>query len=103
MSQEPFGDIPLFREIQRLLASGEGPVNTELARQVATAIATGEGDPPIPPHFATRYPIAVLEAQQLLGGYTRLAAAEPPKVVASIASAAVPRRTGWTVFMAVPP
>lgn len=77
MSQEPFGDIPLFREIQKLLA-GDGPVNTELARQVAMAIATGEGDPSISPRFATRYPVAVLEAQQLLSGYTRLSAEEPP-------------------------
>ena len=37
MTQDPFGDIPLFREIQRLLASGGGPVNLEIARQIALA------------------------------------------------------------------
>ena len=36
-----FGRIPLFREFARLLASGGGPVNWELARQVAVATAAG--------------------------------------------------------------
>ncbi|HEY1332425.1 MAG TPA: zinc-dependent metalloprotease [Actinomycetota bacterium] len=47
----PFGDmfseVPLFREIQRVLMSGSGPVNWELARQVGIATATmGAEDPP---------------------------------------------------------
>jgi putative hydrolase len=36
-----FGRIPLFREFARLLATGSGPVNWELARQVAVATAAG--------------------------------------------------------------
>ena len=36
-----FGRIPLFREFARLLAGGAGPVNWELARQVAVATAAG--------------------------------------------------------------
>ena len=36
-----FGRIPLFREFARLLASESGPVNWELARQVAVATAVG--------------------------------------------------------------
>ncbi len=36
-----FGRIPLFREFARLLAGGTGPVNWELARQVAVATAAG--------------------------------------------------------------
>ncbi|MGH2809144.1 MAG: hypothetical protein ACRDKT_17910, partial [Actinomycetota bacterium] len=42
MSQDPF-DIPLFREIQKILASGEGPLNMEIARQVATAVTQDLG------------------------------------------------------------
>ncbi|HZA20057.1 MAG TPA: hypothetical protein VE889_04305, partial [Actinomycetota bacterium] len=49
MTQEPFGDIPLFREIQRLLqAGGGGPINLEIARQVATAVALGGMTEPAP-------------------------------------------------------
>ncbi len=36
---DPFADVPLFREIQRLLTSSTGPVNWELARQVGVATA----------------------------------------------------------------
>ena len=36
-----FGRIPLFREFARLMATGSGPVNWELARQVAVATAAG--------------------------------------------------------------
>ena len=39
-------DVPLFREIQRVLLASTGPVNWELARQIGIAMATwGEGDP----------------------------------------------------------
>jgi putative hydrolase len=40
-------DVPLFREIQRVLSSSSGPVNWELARQVGIATASwgGQGDP----------------------------------------------------------
>jgi putative hydrolase len=48
----PFGDIwgevPLFREIQRVLLSGAGPVNWELARQIGIAMASWNRDDPIP-------------------------------------------------------
>ena len=39
-----FGRIPLFREFARLMATGTGPVNWELARQVAVATAAGAED-----------------------------------------------------------
>jgi putative hydrolase len=39
-----FGRIPLFREFARLMATGSGPVNWELARQVAVATAAGAED-----------------------------------------------------------
>lgn len=42
-----FNEIPLFREIQRVLMSSSGPVNWELARQVGIATASwGADDPP---------------------------------------------------------
>jgi putative hydrolase len=45
-SGDPMNDVPLFREIQRVLLSSPGPVNWELARQVGIATASwGEDDP----------------------------------------------------------
>jgi putative hydrolase len=43
-SADFFGRIPLFREFARLMATGTGPVNWELARQVAVATAAGAED-----------------------------------------------------------
>jgi putative hydrolase len=78
MSQEPFGDIPLFREIQKLLASSEGPVNFEIARQVALAIATrGTPDPPQPSEVVAAFDAAVHASEGPLSGYTRLPLEEP--------------------------
>lgn len=53
MTDEPFSDdvfrdVPLFRELQRVLFSGSGPVNWELARQVAIATAVGDRPDPEP-------------------------------------------------------
>ncbi len=76
MSQ-PFGDIPLFRELQRILASGQGPVNFEIARQIAGTIATQTSDPTPSPDAARTFSAAVRDAEVLLSGYTRLALDEP--------------------------
>ncbi|HEX8099004.1 MAG TPA: zinc-dependent metalloprotease [Actinomycetota bacterium] len=43
-----FRDVPLFREIQRVLLSSSGPINWELARQVGIAAAAWTGDEPAP-------------------------------------------------------
>jgi coenzyme F420 biosynthesis associated uncharacterized protein len=43
-----WGDVPLFREIQRVLTSSTGPVNWELARQVGIASASPSGEDPAP-------------------------------------------------------
>ncbi|HEY3264814.1 MAG TPA: zinc-dependent metalloprotease [Actinomycetota bacterium] len=44
----PFGDqlrdAPLFQELQRILFSSTGPVNWELARQIAVASSAGAGE-----------------------------------------------------------
>lgn len=39
-------DVPLFREIQRVLLASTGPINWELARQVGIAVATWGGEDP---------------------------------------------------------
>lgn len=78
MSQQPFGDIPLFRELQRILASGEGgPINFEIARQIAGTIATQEPDPSPSPEAARVLAEWVREAEVMLSGYTRLVLSEP--------------------------
>ena len=45
---EAFADSPLFRELQRVLQAGAGPVNWELARQLAVAMASPGGVDPDP-------------------------------------------------------
>ncbi|MDQ3940980.1 MAG: zinc-dependent metalloprotease, partial [Actinomycetota bacterium] len=78
MSQDPY-DIPLFRELQKILASSEGPINLEIARQVANALnqdaPTGGDDT-----AATRaLRESVHAAEVLVSGYTRLALDEPAR------------------------
>jgi putative hydrolase len=49
MDPESLRDAPLFRELQRVMASGSGdPVNWELARQVGVATAAEAGPDPEP-------------------------------------------------------
>lgn len=87
---QPFGDIPLFRELQRLLASSQGPVNLEIARQIAGTLATQTPDP-TPPAEATRaLADGVRDSQAVLSGYTRLTLDEP------IASITIGRAT-WVL------
>ena len=90
MDPEPFGDIPLFREIQRLLASsGAGPINLELASQVATTVATeGQAEEPITDDVRKVLSDAIHSSESVLAGYTRLALVEP------ISGEAV-TRAGW--------
>ena len=78
MSQSPFGDIPLFRELQRLLASsGEGPINLEIASQIATSIATQGGPSELTRARGTALAEAVHDAETVLAGFTRLSLTEP--------------------------
>ncbi|HJR44355.1 MAG TPA: zinc-dependent metalloprotease [Actinomycetota bacterium] len=76
MSQ-PFGDIPLFRELQRILASGEGPINLEVARQIAGTVATQTPDPSPTAEASRALADATRKAEVLLVGYTRLQVDEP--------------------------
>ncbi len=45
---DAFADAPLFRELQRVMASSSGPVNWELARQIGIASAQEGQDDPAP-------------------------------------------------------
>lgn len=81
MAQEPFGDIPLFREIQKILSSSTGPVNFEIARQVATALATqGLSDTRIDADTTAAFQEATRDAERLVAGYARLSCDEPVRV-----------------------
>ena len=42
------GDVPLFREIQRVMLASNGPINWELARQVGIAVASWGTEDPVP-------------------------------------------------------
>ncbi len=78
MSQQPFGDIPLFRELQRILAAGEGgTINFEIARQIAGTIATQTPDPTPSAEAGRALTEGVRGAEVLLSGYTRLELQEP--------------------------
>ena len=48
MSEPEQPDVPLFRELQRVLMSSTGPINWELARQVAITMASWGSDDPAP-------------------------------------------------------
>jgi putative hydrolase len=89
MSQNPFGDIPLFREIQRILASGEGPVNYEIGRQVAVALATeGKAEPTPKADDARELSDGLHAAEVLVSGYSRLPLDEP-------LGSQIMTRSGW--------
>jgi putative hydrolase len=71
-----FADVPLFREIQRILLSSPGPVNWELARQVGIATAQwGREDPAPGPEDQRAFEDAVRLAELQVAGATGL---EPP-------------------------
>jgi putative hydrolase len=73
----PFGDIPLFRELQKLLSSGGGPVNFEIARQVSSAMSS-QGPPfTAAPQDAASLAEGVQRSEFLIAGYTRLSFDEP--------------------------
>lgn len=92
--QNPFGDAwndaPLFREIQRVLLSSSGPVNWELARQVAVAAASMESSEVAPTQDDQRsFEEAVRVAEMHVATFTGL---EPPNDVASVRAV---RRGQW--------
>ena len=87
---EAFADAPLFRELQRVMASSSGPVNWELARQVGIAGAQeGREDPA--PSEADRHVFdeAVRVAELHVARFTGL---EAPSDVAQVNPV---RRADW--------
>ena len=90
--EQPFGvppgdvwnDVPLFREIQRVLMSSSGPVNWELARQVGIASASWGTEDPAPGEADRRgFEEAVRVAELQVAGFTGLQApSDIPKVEA---------------------
>jgi len=73
---DPLGDIPLFREIQKILASGRGPINLEIARQVANALNQDSSDH-VDVTDTHAFTEAVRNAEYVVAGYTRLPLDEP--------------------------
>ena len=87
---EAFRDAPLFRELQRVMASSTGPVNWELARQVgvASAVEAGEdAEPTEADHHAFEEAVRVAELH-----VARFTGLEPPVDVARVR---VVRRAEW--------
>ena len=76
MTDDPMGDIPLFREIQKILASSQGPINLEIARQVANALNQDASDF-IDSEDTRSFAEAVRNAEFVVSGYTRLTLEEP--------------------------
>lgn len=90
LSSDIFGDVPLFREIQRVLFSGSGPVNWELARQVGIATAVGDRPDPEPTDDDRAILEQTVRAAEL--AVADLTGLEPPPAVARIEPV---RRARW--------
>ncbi len=87
---DPLADVPLLREIQRVLLSGTGPVNWELARQVGIATASWSGEEASPTEedqrgFEGAVRMSELEVAELTG-------LSPPPEVTRVQAV---RRSGW--------
>lgn len=91
MDPEALRDAPLFRELQRVMSSGgSGPVNWELARQVAIASAAEAGPDPEPTDDDRRsLDEAVRVAELQVGALTGL---EPAAQVVPVRAV---RRAEW--------
>ena len=73
MDPDALRDAPLFRELQRVMASSSGPINWELARQVGVATALEDGSDPEPTDEDRRMlDEAVRVAELQVAGFTGL-------------------------------
>jgi putative hydrolase len=88
--RDVFADVPLLREIQRVLLSSSGPVNWELARQIGIASAawTGADDAPNEEDRRLLEEAARL-AELQVGEFTGL---EAPRDIATVRAV---RRAEW--------
>src|SRR5438093_2315913 len=90
MDPDGLRDAPLFRELQRVMASSSGPINWELARQVAIATALETGTDAEPSAEDRRIlDEAVRVAELKVTSFTGM---EPP---AEVATARAIRRAEW--------
>ena len=88
--EDAFADVPLLREIQRVLLSGSGPVNWELARQVGIASAAWGLDDPRPTEEDQRgFEGAVRMAELTVAELTGM---DPPPEVTRVRAV---RRAEW--------
>jgi putative hydrolase len=90
MDPESLRDAPLFREMQRVMSASSGPVNWELARQVAVASAAEAGDD----HEATADEVQSFEGAVRVAELhvMRFTGLEPPADVAEVRAV---RRAEW--------
>jgi len=87
---ESLRDAPLFREMQRVMSASSGPVNWELARQVAVASAAEAGDDrEASAQDLQSFEEAVRVAELHVARFTEL---EPPIDVAEVRAV---RRAEW--------
>jgi putative hydrolase len=90
LPEDAFADVPLLREIQRVLLSGSGPINWELARQVGIASATwGQEDQPATEEQRAELEGAVRMAELAVADLTGM---DPPAEVARVRAV---RRAEW--------
>jgi putative hydrolase len=84
------GEVPLFREIQRVLLSSSGPVNWELARQMAIAVASWGSEDPPPTEADLQGLVATVRAAELA-----VADATGLPMPADLAEVQAHRRAQW--------
>jgi putative hydrolase len=90
LPEDAFAEVPLLREIQRVLLSGSGPINWELARQVGIASAAwGRDDPPPTDEDRRGFEGAVRMAELAVADITGM---DPPPEVARVRAV---RRAEW--------
>lgn len=90
MDPESMRDAPLFRELQRVMGSSSGPVQWELARQLAVAGAAETGhDPEVDPTAAVGFDEAIRLAELRV---VELTGFEPSNEVLHVK---VVRRADW--------
>jgi putative hydrolase len=85
-----FNDVPLFREIQRVLMTGAGPINWELARQVGIATAVWGKEDPAPTEEDQRGLEGTIRATEL--HVAELTGLSPPAEVSRVEAF---RRAQW--------
>ena len=90
LPEDAFADVPLLREIQRVLLSGSGPVNWELARQVGIASATWGRDDPRPTEEDQRGLEGAVRMTELT--VADLSGMDPPPEVTAVRAV---RRAEW--------